>query len=308
MWRVKPLSSIELRQLRYFLAAAEHGSFRKAGVALAVQESSVSRRIRDLEDQLGASLFQRHSGGVFLTLAGQRFLRQARAAMRHLGEGAKDVGAIGRSDSGHIQVGIFSPLASGFLCNLFQAYDADRPGVRVDFSDGVPSEHVAAVRLNQLDIAFITGTAEYAGCESTPLWSEQIFAVLPAGHHLADQQLLEWRDLLGEKFILSDRVFGQEIHDVLVGRLAGLGQYPEVHRQNVSRDNLMSLVAMGRGITLTSEAMTSTIFKALVYRPITRETLPFSAVWSPKNDNPALRRLVSLARSRRRIDDSIEVL
>lgn len=57
-------SAIELRHLRYFIAAAEHGSFRKAGVALHVQESAVSRRIRDIEDRLGASLFQRHNGGV----------------------------------------------------------------------------------------------------------------------------------------------------------------------------------------------------------------------------------------------------
>ncbi|WP_243395851.1 LysR family transcriptional regulator [Sphingomonas oleivorans] len=71
----------ELRHLRYFVAAADHGSFRKAGAALGVQESAISRRIRDLEDRLGASLFHRHSGGVFLTQAGQRFLRQARRAL-----------------------------------------------------------------------------------------------------------------------------------------------------------------------------------------------------------------------------------
>lgn len=62
---------LELRQIRYFLAAAEHGSFLKAASALEIQESAISRRIRDLEDELGASLFQRHNGGVCLTLAGQ---------------------------------------------------------------------------------------------------------------------------------------------------------------------------------------------------------------------------------------------
>ena len=65
--------SIELRHLRYFIAAAEHGSFRKAGAAVGVQESAISRRIRDLEDQLGASLFNRYNGGVHLTFAGERF-------------------------------------------------------------------------------------------------------------------------------------------------------------------------------------------------------------------------------------------
>lgn len=53
--------SIELRHLRYFVAAAEHGSFRKAGGALEVKESSISRSVRDLEDEIGVSLFIRHS-------------------------------------------------------------------------------------------------------------------------------------------------------------------------------------------------------------------------------------------------------
>lgn len=70
--------SIELRHLRYFIVAAEHGSFRKAGAARGVQESAISRCVRDLEDELGASLFNRYNGGVRLTFAGERFLRRAR--------------------------------------------------------------------------------------------------------------------------------------------------------------------------------------------------------------------------------------
>ncbi len=305
MWRVKPLSSLELRHLRYFLAAAEYGSFRKAGAALAVQESAISRRVRDLEDRLGASLFQRHNGGVKLTMAGRNFLDQTRAAMKHLGDGAIDVGAIGRSESGHLRVGIFSSLSSGFLYELFKAYDADLKRVRIDFSDGDPTEHIAAVRMHQIDVAFVTGTAQHTGCEAAHLWSEQVFAVVPSTHHLATRPSLVWSDLIGQTFIVSEQAPGREIHDYLLKRLADLGQYPEIHRQNVGRDNLMSLVAIGRGLTLTSEATTSTTFSGLVYRRIKGEMLPFSAVWSAKNDNPALRRLLSMARARRSIDQPV---
>jgi DNA-binding transcriptional LysR family regulator len=84
----KPFPSIELRHLRYFLAAAEHGSFRKAAAALNVQESAISRRIRDLEDEIGVALFIRHHGGVHLTHAGQRFLARARKALNHIGSAA----------------------------------------------------------------------------------------------------------------------------------------------------------------------------------------------------------------------------
>ena len=89
-------SPIRLRQLRCFLAATDHGSFRKAATALTINESSVSRQIRDLEDELGASLFLRHSAGVRLTVAGQEFLRSARGALRQIDVGATKVAAVGR--------------------------------------------------------------------------------------------------------------------------------------------------------------------------------------------------------------------
>ncbi len=70
-------TSIELRHLRYFVSAAEHGSFRKAGWPLR-SRNRPSAECADLEDEIGVSLFIRHSSGVNLTLAGQRFLNRTR--------------------------------------------------------------------------------------------------------------------------------------------------------------------------------------------------------------------------------------
>jgi DNA-binding transcriptional LysR family regulator len=294
--------SIELRQLRYFLAASEHGSFRKAGAALGIRESAVSRRIRDLEDQIGASLFHRSSGGVLLTFAGQRFLRRAREILKHVNEGVKDVASIGRSEEGQIKIGVFSSLASGFLSELLRTYDKDHAGVRIELIDGNPADHVAAIRQLRLDVAFITGTSTWADCETTHLWSERVFAVLPDEHPLALREELDWTDLAGECFIVSDVAPGPEIHDYLIQRLADFGYHPEVHVQYVGRDNLLPLVALGRGLTLTSEATTAARIPGVSYRPVAGEVVPFSAVWSPNNDNPAFRRLLSLARSMVRSD------
>ena len=106
---------MNFRHLRYFIAASEHGSFRKASAALGVQESTISRRVRDMEDGLGSALFHRHSGGVCLTVAGQRLLSRARKVLRYVNEGAEIVDAVGRAKEGHLRIGIFSSLASGFL-------------------------------------------------------------------------------------------------------------------------------------------------------------------------------------------------
>ena len=262
-----------------------------------VHESAVSRRIRDLEDQLGASLFHRHNGGVFLTLAGQRFVRHARKALRQIEQGAKDVAMIGRSEDGRIKIGIFSSLASGFLSDLLRAYDKCHATVRIEFIDGDPADHVSSIRQLRLDVAFITGTSAWADCQTDQLWSERVFAVLPDDHLLCGKRELDWRDLASERFIVSEAAPGPEIHDYLVQRLADLGHHPEIHAQRVGRDNLLSLVAAGRGLTLTSEATTVAKIPGVSYRPLANEVLPFCAVWSPRNDNPACRSLLSLARA-----------
>lgn len=288
--------AIELRHLCYFVAACEHGSFGKAATALKVQESTVSRSVRDLEDRIGASLFHRHSGGVFLTVAGERYLLHARKALKHIGDGAKDALSVGRSEQGRVRIGIFSSLASGFLPRLLGAYDEHHASVHIEFVEGNPAEHVAAIRQLQLDVAFLTGTREWHACDAAQLWAEQVFAVLPDSHPLAGQEEIHWHELADEDFVVSDAAPGQEIQDYLVQRLSDLGHHPKIQLQYVGRDNVLSLVALRRGLTVTSEATTAVHFPGVCYRPIAGEILPFSAVWSPNNDNPALRRLLSIAK------------
>lgn len=293
----KPSGQIEVRHLRYFVAAAEHGSFRKAGAAMGIQESAISRRIRDLEDRLGASLFHRHTSGVCLTFAGGRFLRRARQTIRTLGEGAQEVAAVGRGEDGSVRIGIYSSIASGFLAELLHAFSVRHGKVRIELIDGNPAEHVAAIRQLRLDVAFLTGDRDWSGCERVRLWSERVFVVLPDLHPLAVQEELTWQDLVEEAFIVSKGAPGQEIHDHLVRELADLGRHPEIQVQAISRDNLLPLVGIGQGLTLVSEAMTVALLPGITYRPIAGEVLPFSAVWSPNNDNPAFRRLLSMAKA-----------
>ncbi len=294
---VKCSDKVELRHLRYFVAVVEHGSFRKAGAAVGRSQAAISRSIAKLEDEIGASLFHRHTWGVSQTYAGQRFLVHARRVIRTVGEGAREVASAGRSEKGRVRIGIYSSIASGFLAELLEVYGRRHSAVRIEVADGNPAEHVAAIRQLNLDVAFITGTRDWPDCERVLLWSERVFVVLPDHHALANREEVVWRDLADESFIVSETAPGQEIYDHLVRRLADLGRHPEIQVQYVGRDNLVPLVALGRGLTLVSEAITVAQFPGVVYRPILGEVLPFSAVWSASNDNPAFRRFLSLAKA-----------
>lgn len=164
--------SFELRHLCYVVAAADHGSFRKAS-ALGVRESAVSRRIRDLEDEIGATLFIRHHAGVCPTYAGHQFVGRARKAINQLSYATRDVGLIGRAEKGVVRLGIFSSLASGFLAELIQTYGAKHGGVRLEIVEGGPSDHMLAIRQHRLDVAFLTGPPKADDCDTLHLVADR---------------------------------------------------------------------------------------------------------------------------------------
>ena len=293
----RPLFEGSIRHLRFFIVAAECGSFRRAALKLGVQEPAISRRVRDLEDHLGASLFHRNSSGVTLTFAGEHFLVSARTVLRQIESAARDVSAVGRNEAGQLRIGLLSSLASGFLPELISRFCKLYDSIKVEFIDGDTAEHVAAIHRLHLDVAFVAGAAEWPGCQTDRLWTERVFMALPSEHRLAGQAELRWHELLDEKFIVSYAAPGPEIRDYLLRRLAGFGHHTAIQVHNVGRDNLLSMVAIGCGLTAISESAIGAQFSGIIYRPIADEVLPFSAVWSPRNDNPACRRLLSLARS-----------
>lgn len=287
----------DIRHLRCFIAAAGHGSFRKAAGVVGVQESAISRRVRDLEDQIGASLFVRHSGGVSLTLAGQRFLGRAQSALDQLDEGAKEVATIGRSEEGHLQVGLFSSLASGFLSKLFNEYDQKYPNIDISFKEGAARHHLLSIGKLQIDVAFTIGNRYSHQNDAIQLWRERVFVAIWENHPLSTLRDLCWADIAREFFLVRPGGPGDEVRGYLALRLGQIGREPQILVQNVGRYRLLSLVASRRGIAPMLASETAISIPGVIYRPIAGEVLPFFAIASPKNDNPAARTLLSLART-----------
>ncbi|MGE0773750.1 MAG: LysR substrate-binding domain-containing protein, partial [Sphingomonadaceae bacterium] len=90
---------------------------------------------------------------------------------------------------------------------------------------------------------------------------------------------------------------GPEVHDYVVRRVADYSHYPVIERRGVQQETLMSMVGMGFGISLVSEGWVALGIPGVVMRPLAEDAdiVPFSAIWSPNNDNPVLRRFISAA-------------
>jgi DNA-binding transcriptional LysR family regulator len=290
-------SRIPLASLVHVLTVAEHLNFRHAANALGVSQSSVSVRVKTLEQDLGINLFERHSRGVRLTQAGRRFVEQVEEGIDQLDHAVKTAGMMARGEEGHLRIGLHSPLASGFLFDLLTRHREDRPGITIEITEGRVRETLRLLREGRLDIAFVAGQLTAQDYHSRTLWSEALVIAVPTDHAVAQFDRVTWADLSREFFIVQHCGSGPQAHGHIVRRLSEMGHSPQIRRLNVGRDTLIHMVAQGYGVTLTTEATAMTPVPGVVFRVIADETqrLSFSAVWSPHNQDQALRDFLDLA-------------
>jgi len=291
--------TLNLVSVKQALLVAQHLSFRRAADALGVRQSAVSRRVRELEDELGVSLFERHHTGVRVTNAGSRFFQEVQEPLLQLDHAFESATAAGSGAIGRLSIGVLSSIATGYLRELIQLYRARHPDIALHILEDAPAESVSAVVKRKLDVAFIMGSSQAEGCDTMPLWKERIFVVLPQEHALCEKKEIAWSDLRNERLIVRHSDRDPALCERLMKRLAAGKQSAAPEKLRIGRDNLMNLVAMGLGVGFTSAATIATPFPKVVFRPIAGddELLQFNAAWLPHNDNPALRRFLSLARS-----------
>ena len=288
---------LDFTSLVYSLAVAEHIGFRQAALALGISQPALSRRVQALEDQLQVSLFERGSRGSRLRPAGERFLAQARGALNDIGYAAATAQANERGEEGRLRLGFYTPLFGGLLPVIIHRYRTDHPDVSLDLQEDSRRALLTSVRDRRLDLAFVIGSGPTTGCATAELWTESVCVALPTSHPLANHSQVSWAELDGERFLATRAECGAEVHDHVLLNMKSFGHRPEVERLPITRDSLFSLIAMGFGISLTSEGGAGFAVPGVVFRPLTSppDIVSFSAVWSPENANPALRQFISLA-------------
>lgn len=297
---------IPLASLIQTLAVAEYLNFRHAANALGVAQSSVSARVKALEEELGVLLFERHARGVRLTEAGRHFVERIAAGVDQLDHAVKTASMTAAGKWGRLRIGIHALIPGSFLADLIAQYREDHPGIEVEMTEGTARDAVMQLRADRLDVAFVAGTPNLPDCHTRPIWTEPLVAVLPEQHRLAGQSAITWTDLAGETFLVRYGGTGPQVHDHIVLRHAGRWPAPSILRFDVERGTMLSMVGQGFGITIVGEATALLPTTGIVFLPFIDEPEPvaFTAVWSPFNRSAALRNLLNLAGRMNRWGDS----
>ncbi|MCT8330571.1 LysR family transcriptional regulator [Albidovulum sediminis] len=246
-----------LRQLQFFVAAAERGSVSGAARALSISQSSVTEAIQSLEDDLGVALFERRARGLDLTHKGSLFLRHATQILGDVSNARmafrEEVDATG----GRLSLGVTSLVAGYVLSDILSRFRRAWPQVELSAieDNGDYLQHLLIG--GELDVAVMLTSSirDRAALNVESLLVSPYRLWLPLGHRLSDAEVITLDDLAGEQLIV---LMVDEIEESTRSLMGALSVKPDIAFRTRSVEAVRSLVATGAGVAL---------LPSLVYRP-----------------------------------------
>jgi DNA-binding transcriptional LysR family regulator len=294
--------SIEIRQLRYAVMTADAQSFTRAAAALNVKQSTLSRRVMDLELRLGVKLFERSTRGAEPTENGRVFLEAARRIVTDIDNLRTTARAVSYGEQGRLAVGYSSSLTAGNLRHAFSDYLTRYPDVQFDGVEAGPDKLLNCLQSRTIDVAVAPSDIGEDGISSRSLWSERLMVALPDGHKLLEGDRIYWTDLRREVFVLPGGGIGPITSNLLAARLTEQGYRPNIIVQDTSLESVLSIVPIGRFITILTDSSLGVTWPGLQFREIYEQSgtarLEYSLYWREENENPALKRFIKLIEER----------
>jgi DNA-binding transcriptional LysR family regulator len=283
---------MELRQLEYFVAVAEERNFTRAAERVHISQSGVSARIRQLERELGAELFDRSARTVVLTAAGRAALDHARTALAAAGAVGRAVAEVTGLISGRLTVGMVTGCTLTPLFDALAAFHEAHPGVEISLLEDGSDRLVEGVRTGAVDLALVgVATAAPEGLEALTIISERLVVAVPDAHPLARQRRVVLRDLIAHPIVCMPP--GTGLRTVFDRACAAENLHPTIALQASAADALADLAARGLGVAVLSTSMAAVHRDRLTARTIEDVRTPalLALVWK-SGHNPAVRELL----------------
>jgi DNA-binding transcriptional LysR family regulator len=218
--------TMELRQLRYFIAVAEHLSYSKAAKELHVSISPLSRQIRQLEDEFGVRLLLRDRRRVALSDAGRLFLQEAKSLLSHTENVSEQLRLAKAGELGVVRVGVGLHLGDT-VGSVVMEHSNSHPTVEVQCRGIFSTMQNAALREGQIDAGFMRPPVDPVFAFEA-LYEEQLVALMGKTNPLARRKSVRIKDLANETLFLPDRNVGSGLQDLTLSLFAKAGVTPKI--------------------------------------------------------------------------------
>lgn len=262
---------MNLQELRYLVAVAEHRHFGRAAEACNVSQPTLSSQIRKLEDELGVTLLERTNKRVDLTPIGGQILTHAQRALAEAGQMEAVARAARDPLMGPLKLGVIPTLAPYLMPIILKPLRQSYPGLTIELWEDQTRALIEGLRNHRLDAALLATPADAPEITEIALFDEPLLAALPLGHRLAGAGTVDERALAGELMVLA------EGHCLASQALSACGSKATPSRsalqssmQAATLETLVNLVAAGYGATLIPALAAGSLgFRDIVLRPLT---------------------------------------
>ena len=198
---------MELRHLRYFVALAEQLNFTAAAEKVHVTQSTLSHQIRQLEEELGAPLFDRGARKVTMTLTGEAFLERARNALREVDEGVLTVRMAAEDMSGVVRIGTTHTFNMRIIPRCISLFLETYTSIRVEVLEMSGDDIAAALANAELDIGVAYQPQPTSGLRFEPLYSEEMMLAVGTKHPFSKRRFVRMSELHLQKLVLLPASF-----------------------------------------------------------------------------------------------------
>lgn len=285
---------MELRHLRYFSVLAEELHFGRAARRLAISQPPLSVAIKQLEESVGARLFERNSKEVRLTPAGDALRVSARRLLAQADEAALEARDVASGSAGRLRIGFVGAMLYRGLPPALRAFQATHPAVRITLTELNSGVQISELLNDRLDLGFVHTRRVPPELQHRLLLSEPFVCCLPAGHALARKRVLAPADLREQPFVLFSREASPDYHERILSICADAGFHPEVRHEVRHWLAVVSLVSQGMGVALVPRAMRNSALRGAVFRPLDRAVAQSEAygVWRAGRPQMLVERLL----------------
>jgi LysR family transcriptional regulator, benzoate and cis,cis-muconate-responsive activator of ben and cat genes len=290
---------IELRQLRYFLAVAEHLNFTRAAEQMGIAQPPLSQHILALERQLGVKLFVRSRRNVALTPEGQALISFARRLNNTTQMAAQVVQAIARGEDGPLALGAIFSSIYAVIPRILPPFIKKYPKVKLHLQEMTISQQISALKEHRIDAGILRGPINERELEAVTLFEEPFVAVVPSSHEFSREKALTFAQIAKHPLISVYPTANRDFSRRMFGALLDKGHKLNIVQEVSDTHTLLGLVAAGVGVSLVPASLQNLQITQVRYIPL-RETTPITTlqlVYNRDNSSAVLGNFVRMVES-----------
>jgi len=243
---------VELRQLQYFVKVAKKQHVTQAAEEMHIAQSAVSRQIRQLEDELGVTLFVQKGRNLQLTPVGQLFLTRVESILSDLERAVVEIHEFLDPYAGEIRLGFPHSLGINLLPRIVAEFRKKYPKVKFKFKQGTFQSLIRGIINREIDLALISPVPDKAEhVKGEILFTEELYAILPPDHPLAGSSAIRLEQLKDEPFVMFSE--GYSLRSIVMEACHQAGFKPNISFEGEETDYIRGLVAAGMGVSLLPE-------------------------------------------------------